>query len=119
VESRAPEQSQTEETQKRLRLHQVDRAIQRATSDVTPNRERTEPSSQREFREPPEDRVEKAVPMTRLRSRIAERLVQAQQTDGLLTTFYERGRYAIIELREKHGQAYSKRYSIKQVFQSF
>ena len=119
VESRAPEQSQTEETQKRLRLHQVDRAIQRATSDVTPNRERMEPSSQREFREPLEDRAEKAVPMTHLRRRIAERLVQAQQTAALLTTFNEIDMSAVIELREKHREAFSKKYQIKLGFMSF
>src|SRR5439155_22270606 len=89
VESRTPEQSQTEATRNRLRLHQVDRTIQRATPDVTPTREKMEPGSQREVREPLEDRAEKAVPMTHLRRRIAERLVQAQQTAALLTTFNE------------------------------
>src|SRR5206468_9000987 len=60
VESRVPEQSQTEATRNRLRLHQVDRTVQRATPDVTPNREKMEPDSQREVREPLEDRAEKA-----------------------------------------------------------
>jgi 2-oxoglutarate dehydrogenase E2 component (dihydrolipoamide succinyltransferase) len=119
VESRAPEQSQIEATRNRLRLRQVDRTIQRATPDLTPTRERMEPSSQREFREPLEERAEKAVPMTHLRRRIAERLVQAQQTAALLTTFNEIDMSAVIELREKHREAFNKKYQIKLGFMSF
>ena len=57
--------------------------------------------------------------MTPLRRRIAERLVQAQQSAALLTTFNEIDMSAVIELREKHREAFSKKYQIKLGFMSF
>jgi len=64
-------------------------------------------------------RREQRVPMTRLRQRIAERLVEAQQTAAMLTTFNEADMSAIIGLREKYQEDFQARYEIKLGFMSF
>jgi len=65
------------------------------------------------------DRQEEVVPMTSLRRRIAERLVEAQQTAALLTTFNEVDMTGVKELREEYQDAFVKKYSIKLGFMSF
>jgi 2-oxoglutarate dehydrogenase E2 component (dihydrolipoamide succinyltransferase) len=64
-------------------------------------------------------REEEVVPMTPLRKRIAERLVQAQATAALLTTFNEIDMSAVNALRKEHQEAFQKRYGIKLGFMSF
>lgn len=59
------------------------------------------------------------VKMTRLRARVAERLVQAQQTAALLTTFNEVNMQAVMELRTRHKERFEKEYGIKLGFMSF
>lgn len=65
------------------------------------------------------DRAEEVVPMTMLRRRIAERLVQSQQTAALLTTFNEVDMSAVMELRRQRGDAFEKKYGIRLGFMSF
>jgi len=64
-------------------------------------------------------RAEQRVPMTRLRQRIAERLVQAQHTAALLTTFNEVDLTAINELRARHKDRFEKHHGVKLGFMSF
>jgi 2-oxoglutarate dehydrogenase E2 component (dihydrolipoamide succinyltransferase) len=64
-------------------------------------------------------RQEEVVPMTSLRRKIAERLVEAQQTAALLTTFNEVDMSAVKRLREEYQDAFLKKYSIKLGFMSF
>jgi len=64
-------------------------------------------------------RVDQRVPMTRLRARIAERLVQAQSTQALLTTFNEVDLGAVQELRARHKELFEKKHSVKLGFMSF
>ena len=64
-------------------------------------------------------REEEAVPMTMLRRRIAERLVQAQQTAALLTTFNEIDMAAVLALRKQYNDAFEKKYGIKLGLMSF
>ncbi|MBM4217497.1 MAG: 2-oxoglutarate dehydrogenase complex dihydrolipoyllysine-residue succinyltransferase [Gammaproteobacteria bacterium] len=64
-------------------------------------------------------RAEQRVPMTRLRQRIAERLVQAQHTAALLTTFNEVDITAINELRARHKDRFEKQHRVKLGFMSF
>lgn len=64
-------------------------------------------------------RSEKVVPMSMLRRRIAERLVQARQTAALLTTFNEIDMSSVIELRKQYRDAFEKRYGSKLGFMSF
>jgi 2-oxoglutarate dehydrogenase E2 component (dihydrolipoamide succinyltransferase) len=64
-------------------------------------------------------RVERRVPMTRLRARIAERLVTAQSTQALLTTFNEVDLLAVQELRARHKDRFEKANGVKLGFSSF
>ncbi|MDH3342573.1 MAG: 2-oxoglutarate dehydrogenase complex dihydrolipoyllysine-residue succinyltransferase [Gammaproteobacteria bacterium] len=64
-------------------------------------------------------RIEKRVPMTRLRARIAERLLQAQQSAAILTTFNEVNMQPIMALRAKHKEKFEKEYGTKLGFMSF
>ena len=64
-------------------------------------------------------RQEQRVPMTRLRQRIAERLVQAQHTAALLTTFNEVDLSAVNELRARHKDRFEKTHGAKLGFMSF
>jgi 2-oxoglutarate dehydrogenase E2 component (dihydrolipoamide succinyltransferase) len=65
------------------------------------------------------ERREERVAMTRLRARIAERLVEAQQTAAMLTTFNEADMSAIMELRRQHQEEFKARHGIKLGFMSF
>lgn len=65
------------------------------------------------------DRVEKRVPMTRLRARIAERLLDAQHNAAILTTFNEVNMQPVMDLRSKYQDLFQKKYGIKLGFMSF
>jgi 2-oxoglutarate dehydrogenase E2 component (dihydrolipoamide succinyltransferase) len=64
-------------------------------------------------------RAEQRVPMTRLRARIAERMVQAQATQALLTSFNEVDLKAVNELRGRYKDQFEKQYGVKLGFMSF
>jgi len=66
-----------------------------------------------------EPKREEIVPMNRLRQRIAERLVEAQHTAAILTTFNEADMSKIMEYREKYNEIFQKKYGIKLGFMSF
>ncbi len=65
------------------------------------------------------DRSEQRVAMSRLRMRIAERLVQSQSTAAILTTFNEVNMQALIDLRARHKQSFEKKHGVKLGFTSF
>ncbi|MBW4936350.1 2-oxoglutarate dehydrogenase complex dihydrolipoyllysine-residue succinyltransferase [Marinobacter sp. F4206] len=65
------------------------------------------------------ERPEKRVPMTRLRASIAKRLVNAQQSAAMLTTFNEVNMAPIMELRKQYKESFEKRHGIKLGFMSF
>ena len=65
------------------------------------------------------DRPEQRVPMSRLRMRVAERLVQSQSTAAILTTFNEVNMQAIIDLRTRHKERFEKEHGVKLGFTSF
>lgn len=65
------------------------------------------------------DRVEKRVPMTRLRARVAERLVQAQQNAAMLTTFNEINMKPVMELRAQYKDVFEQRHGVRLGFMSF
>jgi len=64
-------------------------------------------------------RAEQRVPMTRLRARIAERMVQAQATQALLTSFNEVDLKAVNELRGRYKDKFEKQHGVKLGFMSF
>lgn len=68
---------------------------------------------------PSERREEEVVPMTRLRRTVAERLVLAQKSAALLTTFNEIDMTAILGLRKEFGEAFQTRHGVKLGFMSF
>ncbi|WP_314972522.1 2-oxoglutarate dehydrogenase complex dihydrolipoyllysine-residue succinyltransferase [Comamonas testosteroni] len=65
------------------------------------------------------DRPEQRVPMTRLRARIAERLLQSQATNAILTTFNEVNMAPVMELRKKFQDQFTKEHGVKLGFMSF
>jgi 2-oxoglutarate dehydrogenase E2 component (dihydrolipoamide succinyltransferase) len=65
------------------------------------------------------DRPEQRVPMSRLRARIAERLVQSQSTNAILTTFNEVNMAPVMDMRKKFQDKFEKEHGIKLGFMSF
>jgi 2-oxoglutarate dehydrogenase E2 component (dihydrolipoamide succinyltransferase) len=65
------------------------------------------------------DRPEQRVPMTRLRARVAERLVQSQSTNAILTTFNEVNMAPVMEMRKKYQEKFEKEHGVKLGFMSF
>ncbi|GGE64453.1 2-oxoglutarate dehydrogenase complex dihydrolipoyllysine-residue succinyltransferase [Massilia psychrophila] len=65
------------------------------------------------------DRPEERVPMSRLRARIAERLVMSQSTNAILTTFNEVNMQPVIDLRNKYKDRFEKEHGVKLGFMSF
>ncbi len=64
-------------------------------------------------------RAEQRVPMTRIRQRIAERLIDAQRTAAILTTFNEVNMKPVMDLRARHRDAFEKAHGVKLGFMSF
>ena len=64
-------------------------------------------------------RIEQRVPMTRIRQRIAERLLQSQQQAAILTTFNEVNMQPLIELRNKYRDTFEKKHGVKLGFSAF
>ena len=65
------------------------------------------------------DRPEQRVPMSRLRARMAERLLQSQATAAILTTFNEINMQPVMDLRAKHRDKFEKEHGVKLGFMSF
>ena len=65
------------------------------------------------------DRPEQRVPMTRLRARVAERLLQSQSTNAILTTFNEINMAPVMEMRKRFQDKFEKEHGIKLGFMSF
>jgi len=91
-----------------------------------PKEDQATPELQRAAGTPPvaaeaarEDREEEVVPMSRLRRAVAERLVEAQQTAALLTTFNEADMTEVLALRKEYGERFQQKYDVKLGFMSF
>lgn len=69
--------------------------------------------------DPSAQRTDERVPMSRLRARIAERMVEAQQTSAMLTTFNEVDMSSVISLRKKHKEAFAEKHGVGLGFMSF
>jgi 2-oxoglutarate dehydrogenase E2 component (dihydrolipoamide succinyltransferase) len=66
-----------------------------------------------------EDRPQKRVPMTRLRARIAERLLHASQTTAMLTTFNELNMQPVMDLRARHRDDFEQHHGVRLGYMSF
>jgi 2-oxoglutarate dehydrogenase E2 component (dihydrolipoamide succinyltransferase) len=64
-------------------------------------------------------RTEKRVPMSRLRKRVAERLLEAKNSTAMLTTFNEINMKPIMDLRKQYGDSFEKRHGVRLGFMSF
>jgi len=91
-----------------------DRVVENKTKtvkqDITPTVEIKQPASA--------ERLERRVPMTRLRARIAERLLQSQQQAAILTTFNEVNMKPVMELRSRYKEAFEKKFGVRLGFMS-
>ncbi len=67
----------------------------------------------------PSGRSEQRVPMSRLRARIAERLLQSQSTAAILTTFNEVNMQPVMDLRKKYAERFEKEHGVRLGFMSF
>ncbi len=65
------------------------------------------------------ERIEQRVPMTRLRARVAERLLQSQSTNAILTTFNEVNMGPVMELRKKYAEKFEKEHGVRLGFMGF
>ncbi|KON79709.1 2-oxoglutarate dehydrogenase complex dihydrolipoyllysine-residue succinyltransferase [Azoarcus sp. PA01] len=65
------------------------------------------------------DRAEERVPMTRLRARIAERLIQSKNENAILTTFNEVNMAPVMALRKQYGEKFEKAYGVRLGFMGF
>jgi 2-oxoglutarate dehydrogenase E2 component (dihydrolipoamide succinyltransferase) len=65
------------------------------------------------------DRPEQRVPMTRLRARVAERLLQSQATNAILTTFNEVNMAPVMDMRKRFQERFEKEHGVKLGFMSF
>ena len=64
------------------------------------------------------ERPEQRVPMTRLRARVAERLLQSQSTNAILTTFNEINMAPVMEMRKRMQERFEKEHGVKLGFMS-
>jgi 2-oxoglutarate dehydrogenase E2 component (dihydrolipoamide succinyltransferase) len=99
-------------------LHHLEATLAPATTTAPP-REASAGPARPESPRGATGREDKVVPMSMLRRRVAERLVQAQQAGALLTTVNEIDMSAVITLRRSHQEAFQQRYQAKLGFMSF
>ncbi|MGX2041556.1 2-oxoglutarate dehydrogenase complex dihydrolipoyllysine-residue succinyltransferase [Methylocaldum sp. MU1018] len=90
-----------------------------AAERIAPSRKPEPVPKERLAAEVTEGRTGRRVPMTRLRARIAERMIEAQHTTATLTTFNEVNLQKIFDLRNQHRARFEQEYKIKLGFMSF
>jgi 2-oxoglutarate dehydrogenase E2 component (dihydrolipoamide succinyltransferase) len=89
-----------------------------AASTVT-QQPAAKPAAKPAIQIPTGSRTEQRVPMSRLRQRVAERLVQSQSTAAILTTFNEVNMAPVMELRARYKERFEKEHGVKLGFMSF
>ncbi|MGZ5068322.1 MAG: 2-oxoglutarate dehydrogenase complex dihydrolipoyllysine-residue succinyltransferase [Methylobacter sp.] len=98
---------------------------EKAQPEVPKEKEPEKPAPSTLTKEEAESRVasnlrpEQRVPMTRLRAKVAERLLQAQQNAAMLTTFNEVNMQNVIDLRNQYKERFEKKHHVKLGFMSF
>jgi 2-oxoglutarate dehydrogenase E2 component (dihydrolipoamide succinyltransferase) len=94
-------------------------ARERSQPEVDPEASRAAPVPEQPRLSGEAGRPEQRVPMTRLRARVAERLVQAQQTAAILTTFNEVNMQAVMDLRQSYREQFEATHGVRLGFMSF
>ncbi|MBL7637733.1 MULTISPECIES: 2-oxoglutarate dehydrogenase complex dihydrolipoyllysine-residue succinyltransferase [Atlantibacter] len=103
----------------RLTREDVEKHLAKAGKADAPKAAEPAASAQQQPQAPLAGRSEKRVPMTRLRKRVAERLLEAKNSTAMLTTFNEVNMKPIMDLRKQYGDAFEKRHGIRLGFMSF
>ena len=103
----------------RLLKEDVQRRVAAGVSPAVGGREDTAETAVPPTPTPAGDREEEIIPMTMLRRRIAQRLVEAQQTMAMLTTFNEVDMSAVQRLRAEEGEAFERKYQVRLGLMSF
>jgi 2-oxoglutarate dehydrogenase E2 component (dihydrolipoamide succinyltransferase) len=94
-------------------------SVSPAASTAAPARSEAPPRPAPAIQIPTGARTEQRVPMSRLRQRVAERLVQSQSTAAILTTFNEVNMAPVMELRARYREKFEKEHGVKLGFMSF
>ena len=100
----------------RVTKEDVRRAAEDESQEAAPLPEQPAPAPQPDA---DESRVERRVPMTRLRASIAKRLVEAQRTAAMLTTFNEVDMRPVMTMRRQYGEEFQARHGVKLGFMGF
>jgi 2-oxoglutarate dehydrogenase E2 component (dihydrolipoamide succinyltransferase) len=95
----------------RLTKSDVEKFVNRDTKSVAPTKADKAPASG--------SREDRRVPMTRMRTRIAERMVEAGSTTAMLTSFNEADMSAVMSLRKQYKESFEKAHGVKLGFMSF
>ena len=103
----------------RLTREDVEKHLAKAGKADAPKAAEPAASTQQQPQPQLAGRSEKRVPMTRLRKRVAERLLEAKNSTAMLTTFNEVNMKPIMDLRKQYGDAFEKRHGIRLGFMSF
>lgn len=103
----------------RILKEDVLRFLEAEKKPVTENKSATTPATSQSVTQIIDGREEKRVPMTRLRARIAERLLAAQQNAAILTTFNEVNMQPVMDLRSKYRDEFEKEFGVRLGFMSF
>ncbi len=96
-----------------------DDVVQHISSAVVPRTQTPTPATAVAMPAMVGERVERRVPMTRLRARIAERLLEAKQSTAMLTTFNEVNMAPVMNLRKQYGEKFEKAHGVRLGFMSF
>ena len=94
-------------------------AVQQAARDAEEAEKAKAVEAQSAEQEQPTARSQKRVPMTRLRKRVAERLLEAKNATAMLTTFNEVNMKPIMDLRAQYKESFEKRHDVRLGFMSF
>ena len=123
ISDKAVDVSQIKGTGKRGRILKQDVERYLADQDAGKNNDRApdgDDATESAMSQPVvSERLERHVPMTRLRARIAERLVQSQQEAAILSTFNEVNMKPVMEIRSRYKESFEKKYSVRLGFMSF
>lgn len=107
-----------EDVQAYIQQHKTENNADEAEEDSAGQEQAAQPADTPESGESGE-RIDRRVTMSRLRMRIAERLLQSQSTAAILTTFNEVNMQAVINLRERYRNEFEKEHGVKLGFMSF
>ncbi len=101
----------------RITREDIDAVVRQQAAQAKEQQKPAESAAEEE--EPSTARNQKRVPMTRLRKRVAERLLEAKNATAMLTTFNEVNMKPIMELRQQYQEQFEKRHDVRLGFMSF